>query len=181
MNMHYIFEDCNASYKNKNYVYNGFCRVKKWREKRKLCEWSGAEEPVMVLLLVTDRRAPSSGTGAKYTGNSCKLQGSVGHGGNQIYFLSAEVIVLAQWMGEKLQYAQLESGWWEALYLALCLQLHLRTAERWRDRLCQSLGDQMKSISNLPHEGTHSFPSSISVIEMGIGACFPPASCQWSA
>lgn len=49
------------------------------------------------------------------------LQGSVGHVGKKIYSLSAEEIVLAQWMGQKLQYVQLETGWWEALELALWL------------------------------------------------------------
>lgn len=51
--------------------------------------------------------------------------------------------------------------------------------ERQKDEVLQSLRDLMKSIANLPHEGTHSFPSSISevVIRMGIGACFPQVLC----
>lgn len=52
--------------------------------------------------------------------------------------------------------------------------------ERQKDKVLQSLRDLMKGIANVPHEGTHSFPSSISevVIRMGIGACFPKPSAM---
>lgn len=43
------------------------------------------------------------------------LQGSLVRFGNKIYFLPEEVIVLAQWTGQKLQYFQLQTGWREAL------------------------------------------------------------------
>lgn len=75
-------------------------------------------------------------------------------------------------MAQILQHFQLEAGWWEDLidFRAVATSL-----ERQKGKVLQSLRDLMKSIANLPHEGTHSFPSSISevVIRMGIGACFP--------
>lgn len=69
----------------------------------------------MFLLVNRQESRSSSGSGAKYSGNSCMIQGSVGRVGNKIYFLAAEPIALSQWMGQILQYVQLETGWWEAL------------------------------------------------------------------
>lgn len=95
MNMHYISDQCNTPYKNKIYEYSVFCRVEKGREQKGLCKWS--EEPVTMLLSVNGQESrSSSGSDAKYSGISCMLQGSVGHFGNKIHFLSVEVIVLSQ-------------------------------------------------------------------------------------